>query len=172
MFDLHTVTVLHTAASLLMLVVGVPMLFSQAAGRPAAGAATMFIVLAVFTSASGFAFPFVKFLPSHGVSVIALLTLALTIQARWFSKLRGGWLTVYGIGLALNVYLDAFVGIVQAFLKIPALHALAPTQNSPVFAAVQGVALLAFIVLGIVSVRGLRRGAGAVITPSIPTAAV
>jgi hypothetical protein len=42
------------------------------------------------------------------------------------------------------------------FRKIPALHALAPTESEPAFAIAQGVVLIAFVVLGIAAVRGFR----------------
>ena len=47
--------------------------------------------------------------------------------------------------------------VVQSFLKIPALHALAPNGNEPPFAAAQGVVLVACIALGVFSVRKARR---------------
>ena len=43
--------------------------------------------------------------------------------------------------------------IVQLFLKIPALHALAPTQNEPPFVTAKGIALVAFVALGAAAVR-------------------
>jgi len=53
----------------------------------------------------------------------------------------------------MALYLNVFVFIVQAFEKVPALHALAPTQNEPPFAIAQGAALVIFIVLGTLAVR-------------------
>ena len=52
---------------------------------------------------------------------------------------------------ALALYLNVFVGIVQAFIKVPSLHALAPTQSEPPFAVTQGVVLLIFVALGILA---------------------
>jgi hypothetical protein len=54
----------------------------------------------------------------------------------------------------MALYLNAFVGVVQAFLKVPALNALAPTQSEPPFAIAQGVVLVLFIALG--SVAAIR----------------
>ena len=48
-------------------------------------------------------------------------------------------------GLAL--YFNVFVLIVQSFQKIPALHALAPTQTEPPFQIAQLIALVIFAVL-------------------------
>jgi hypothetical protein len=46
--------------------------------------------------------------------------------------------------------------IAQSFLKIPALHALAPKGNEPPFAIAQGVLLVLFIVAGIRAVKRFR----------------
>ena len=53
----------------------------------------------------------------------------------------------------VSLYLNVFVLVVQAFLKIGALKALAPTQSEPPFAIAQGVVLLAFIAIGYLAVR-------------------
>jgi len=56
-------------------------------------------------------------------------------------------------------YLDAFVAVVQAFLKIPSLHALAPAGSEPPFAIAQGVLFLIFVALGIAAARKFRQPA-------------
>jgi hypothetical protein len=45
------------------------------------------------------------------------------------------------------LYLNVFVAIVQAFRKLPALKALAPTQSEPPFKLTQLVVLVLFVVL-------------------------
>ena len=55
------------------------------------------------------------------------------------------------------LYLNAFVLIVQTFLKNPALTALAPTQSEPPFAAAQVLTLLTFLALGYATVRRSTR---------------
>jgi hypothetical protein len=157
MFDLQTYTLIHVLISLVALFTGLPLLLAFAAGRTRPGLASLTIVLLVLTSATGFGFPFLKFLPSHAVGVLSTLVLAVTIYARWSRQLAGAWRTAYGLTLAVAVYLDAFVALVQAFLKIPALNALAPTQQSPGFIIGHSLLLIAFIALGIASLRGLRR---------------
>lgn len=54
-------------------------------------------------------------------------------------------------------WLNIFVLIVQAFLKIPALHALAPNGKEPPFAITQLVVLL---ILGWLTVRAAKRFLG------------
>ena len=57
------------------------------------------------------------------------------------------------------LYLDCFVGVVQALAKVPALHALAPTQSSPGFAVAQIVVLVIFVFLGYLGLKRFHPGA-------------
>jgi hypothetical protein len=54
------------------------------------------------------------------------------------------------------LYLNSFVLVVQSFLKIPFLTALAPTGTEPPFAVAQLVVLVLFVVLGYRAVRGFH----------------
>jgi hypothetical protein len=56
----------------------------------------------------------------------------------------------------LALYLNVFVLVVQIFMKVPAVHALAPTQKEPPFLIVQLVVLAIFVVLGILAVKKFR----------------
>jgi hypothetical protein len=56
----------------------------------------------------------------------------------------------------LALYLNVFVGVVQAFLKIPALNALAPKQTEPPFVVAQGIVLVLFVILAIVAAIRFR----------------
>jgi hypothetical protein len=56
----------------------------------------------------------------------------------------------------LALYFNVFVLVVQSFMKVPALKALAPTQSEPPFAIAQSVVLVLFIVLGTAGVRRFR----------------
>jgi hypothetical protein len=47
-----------------------------------------------------------------------------------------------------SLYLNVFVGVAQAFQKVPDLKKLAPTQKEPPFVVTQVVALLAFVAFG------------------------
>ncbi len=63
---------------------------------------------------------------------------------------------VYVIGATMAFFFNFFVLIVQSFMKVPALKALAPTQSEPPFVATQIVAVVAFLVLGVLAVRKFR----------------
>lgn len=56
----------------------------------------------------------------------------------------------------MALYLNVFVLIVQAFQKVPALKAIAPTQSEPPFLFTQIVALVVFVTLAIVSAIRFR----------------
>jgi hypothetical protein len=60
---------------------------------------------------------------------------------------------VYVASAVLSLYLNVFVAVMQAFLKVPFLHALAPTQSSPVFVVAQAAVLVLFAVLGMLAAR-------------------
>jgi hypothetical protein len=148
-FSLATYTWIHVAISLVALVAGfvaVAQLFSP---RQQDGWTWVFLITIVLTSVTGFGFPFDKFLPSHWTGVISLVLLALAILGRQVFRLAGPWRWIYAAGVVLAAYLNTFVAIVQAFQKVPALHALAPTQSEPPFAIVQGIVLVAFVATAI-----------------------
>ena len=56
-------------------------------------------------------------------------------------------------------YFNVFVLIVQSFEKIPALHAMAPTQTEPPFKVAQLVVLALFVALGIAAAIRFRNEA-------------
>ena len=63
-------------------------------------------------------------------------------MARMFARHQvadyDAWRKVYVIGAVVSLYLNCFVLVVQAFLKVPALHALAPQGKEPPFVLAQG----------------------------------
>lgn len=56
----------------------------------------------------------------------------------------------------IALYLNCFVGVVQAFLKVPALKALAPTQKEPPFLVAQLLVLAVFVVLMVLASMRFR----------------
>ena len=53
------------------------------------------------------------------------------------------------VSAIVALYFNVFVLVVQLFMKVPALHELAPTQSEPPFAIAQLVVLLIFVGAGI-----------------------
>ena len=157
MSGLTAFTLFHTALSLVQLVSGIVVVIELMGSRSSGPWLLVYLVSAIATSVTGFLFPVDKFLPSHAFGIISLVLLLLVILARYTFHLAGAWRWIYVVGLVITVYLDAFVAVVQVFLKIPALHALAPAGSEPPFAIAQGVLLVIFVGLGIAAARNFRR---------------
>jgi hypothetical protein len=151
-----TFTLIYVVISLVGILSGFVVLFGLLVAKRLDGWTALFLATTVATSVTGFFFPFHHFTPAHAVGIVSLVVLAVTIFARYPRGLAGGWRKVYVVGAVVSLYLNFFVGIVQAFLKIPALHALAPTQTKPAFKIAQLAALALFIGLGIAATRKFR----------------
>jgi hypothetical protein len=149
-------TLTHVVISLVALVSGLVVLFGLLAARASERWTAVFLATTVATSATGFFFPVSRFLPSHAVGIISLIILGVVIYARYSRQLQGPWRTIYVLGAVLALYLNVFVAVVQAFLKIPALHALAPTQVEAPFQVTQMVVLATFVALAIAAALRFR----------------
>lgn len=157
-FGVSTLTFVHTALSLIALVAGLVVVLGLPSSRSFPSWTGLFLVTAILTSVTGFFFPFERFLPSHWFGVISLIALAVAILARYTFVYSGAWRWLYVLTVMIGTYLLAFVTIVQAFQKIPALHALAPTQSELPFAVAQLVLLAVFLGLGFVAIRNFNLG--------------
>jgi len=154
--SLSTFTILHTAISLVGIVSGVVVVFGLLSGKRLDRWTALFLLTTVLTSVTGFMFPFDHLLPSHKVGMISLVVLAFALVARYSIRLAGGWRRTYVLTAVMALYLNVFVLVVQSFLKVPALHALAPTQQEPPFLVAQLIVLAIFIWLAIAAVKGFR----------------
>jgi hypothetical protein len=151
-------TQLHVLLSLVGIGSGLVVLFGLLAGRRRGGWTGLFLVTTIATNVTGFGFPFDHLLPSHKVGILSLVVLAIALLARYAFGLSGVWSPVYVVCAALALYLNVFVAVVQAFRKIPALTALAPTQTELPFALAQLAVLVLFIVLTVLAVKRFRGG--------------
>ena len=150
---LSTFTLLHVILSLVGIATGLIVVYGLMTGKRFDAWTATFLLFTVLTSLTGFLFPFIHLLPSHIVGVLSLLMLAVAIFARYPRRLEGGWRRIYVICAMVALYLNCFVLVVQMFLKLPALHALAPKGNEPPFLIAQLALLAIFILLTIVAVR-------------------
>jgi hypothetical protein len=107
----------------------------------------------VVTSVTGFFFPFKGVTPAIILAILSLVVLAAAIAARYAFRLVGRWRWIYAVGSVVVLYFNFFVLVVQAFLKIPALHGLAPNGSEPPFAIARGIVLVFFTLAGILSVK-------------------
>jgi len=148
-----TFTLVHVVLSLIGIVAGLVAVFALVGSRLLPGWTFLFLVTTILTSVTGYFFRVDKILPSHIVGAISLVVLAIAVIALYRGRLAGGWRWIYIVAATISLYLNVFVLLVQGFLKIGALKALAPTQSEPPFAIAQGIVLLAFVVVGFLAVR-------------------
>ncbi|MCA6105759.1 hypothetical protein [Bradyrhizobium cenepequi] len=149
--SLATFTLVHVVISLIAIVAGFVVMFGLLSSKQMPGLTAIFLLFTILTSVTGFLFPFKELLPSHIFGVISLILLAAACIALYSMKLSGAWRPVYIVTAMTSLYLNVFVLVVQSFLKIPALQALAPSvppapPSGPVFAVVQGIVLVLFVV--------------------------
>ena len=154
--SLSTFTTLHVIISLIGIVTGLVVLLGMLGGRRLGSWTAIFLATTVLTSATGFLFPFNKLLPSHVVGVISLAVLAIALLALYGLHLAGVWRWIYVAAAVLALYLNVFVGVVQAFQKLAFLQPFAPTQTEAPFIVAQVLVLAIFAALGVLAVRSFH----------------
>ena len=155
---LSTFTTVHVIISLIGIVAGIIVMFGLLGSNRMPGLTAIFLLFTILTSATGFLFPFEKLLPSHIIAIVSLVLLAIACIALYVMKLSGAWRWIYLLTALLSLYFNVFVLVIQSFLKVPALTALAPGNppTGPVFAVVQGVVLVVFAVVIVGAWRRFR----------------
>jgi hypothetical protein len=148
--------VFHALISLVGIAAGFVVVGGLLSGKRLDGWTSLFLASTAATCVTGFLFPFHGFKPSYAVGVLTLLTLGLSYVARYRRHLAGGWRKAYVVGAMISLYFNVFVLIVQSFMKIPALNALAPTQTEPPFKIAQLTTLVLFVVVGAAATRTFR----------------
>jgi hypothetical protein len=141
-------TFFHVVISLIGIGAGFVVAYGLLTSKRLDNWTALFLTTTIATSVTGFFFPVQHFMPSHAVGILSLIILGFSVLARYRYKLLGGWRRTYAITAVIALYLNFFVLIVQLFQKVPALHALAPTQSEPPFGITQLVALVLFALLG------------------------
>jgi hypothetical protein len=151
-----TFTLVHVLTSLIGIGSGLIALYGLLNGKLLAGWTPLFLASTILTNVTGFLFPVDHLLPSHKVGIISLVVLAIAIAALYLFHLAGKWRAPCVISALMALYLNCFVAIVQSFLKIPALRAVAPYGNEPPFLIAQTIVLLIFIAFGILATKRFR----------------
>lgn len=152
---LFALTVVHVLISLAGIASGFLFALDLLASRQRETLTKFFFWTTLATSLTGFLFPFERILPGHVFGVISVGVLAAAYRAQ--TRLaQPAWRRTYVVTLLLAQYLNVFILIVQMFLKIPVLHALAPTQTEPAFGIAQGLNLIGFLALGYLAVKRFR----------------
>lgn len=148
-----TFTLLHVLLSLAGIGSGFIVVFGLLSRRRLDGWTATFLTTTILTSITGFLFPISRITPGIILGILSLLVLTPTLFARYVYHLHRGWRSTYVISAMIALYFNCFVAIVQAFEKIPALNAIAPTQKEPPFAIAQLALLVLFLVLGVFAVK-------------------
>src|SRR6476469_10861574 len=156
--SLSTFTAVHVIISLIAIVSGILVMFGLLGSKRMPGLTAIFLLFTILTSATGFLFPFEKLLPSHMVGILSLVLVAIALIALYGMKLSGAWRWIFVVTAMTSLYLNVFVLVIQAFLKVPALHALAPSvpPSEPPFAIAQGIVLVFFAIVIIGVIRRYR----------------
>jgi hypothetical protein len=148
-----TFTLLHVLLSLIGIGAGFLVVGGVLAGKRLPLWTEVFLATTFATSATGFGFPFEKVLPSHIVGLISIAVLAVAAWALYKRQLFGRWRATYAAAAVVSLYLNVFVLVAQAFLKVEAFRQAAPTQTEPPFAFAQLSVLVVFVYLGVTSAR-------------------
>ncbi len=151
-----TYTLLHVLISFVGIGSGLAVMYGMLRAHRLDVITAVFLVSTALTSVTGFFFPNEHVTPGIVVGILSLAVLAIAILARYGLHMRGAWRWVYVVTAAIALYFNCFVFVVQSFEKVPALHALAPTQKEPPFAIAQLALMALFIVLTVMAVKRFR----------------
>ena len=156
--SLSTFTTVHVVINLIAIVAGIIVMFGMLGSNRMPGLTAIFLLFTILTSVTGFFFPFNGVTPGDIIGALSLLLLAIACIALYGMKLSGAWRWIYVVTALISLYFNVFVLVIQSFLKIPALTALAPGNppSGPVFAVVQGVVLVLFVLFIIGAIRRFR----------------
>lgn len=150
----------HTVLSLIAIVSGACVMIALVKNRRPNMCTLLFLVTMIATDVTGFLLPAPKFpLPSHITGIVSLVFLALALLAHYAFHFAGAWRWIYALSMGIAVYLNFFVLVTQLFLKVPALHALAPNapdNPEPPFLIAQVIVLAIFIWLIWKAVKSFR----------------
>jgi hypothetical protein len=156
MTGLAAFTLIHVALSLLGIGAGVVVMNGFMHGKQSEGVTVVFLSSTIAACVTGFGFPFVRFLPAHAIGISSLLALGFALHARYARRLVGTWGSIYVLTSVIALYFNVFIAVAQLFRRVPALHALAPTESEPPFLAAELAVLVLFAWLGRSALRGFR----------------
>jgi hypothetical protein len=146
----------HVVLSLIGIVSGLIVVYGLLTDRPLGGCTALFLATTILTSLTGFPLAPFGFDPPRAVGVISLVFLAIAVISLYVFSLAGAWRWIYICSALVALYLNCFVGVIQAFGKLEFLRALAPTQTEPPFVVAQVALLIAFIAFGFFSIRSFH----------------
>jgi hypothetical protein len=154
--SLSTFTLLHVVISLAGIGSGLIVVYGMLAKNRMDGMTAFFLATTILTDLTGYLFPVEHILPAHILGAISLTALAIALVARYGRRMEGSWRWIYVVTAMIGLYLNVFVAVVQSFMKVPAVQALAPTQKEPPFLVAQLLVMAIFVGLGVLALRKFR----------------
>ncbi len=151
--NFDTFTWVHVIISLIGIVTGFVVMKGLLASQRLDDWTAVFLAMTALTSLTGFGFPIDKLTPGLIVGTISLVVLLIAIVARYAFGMSGGWRPTYVVTALVAQWLNVFVLVVQLFMKVTVLHALAPNGSEPPFMIAQTVIMVLFIIVGIAALR-------------------
>jgi hypothetical protein len=145
-------TILHVIITLVAIGSGLIVVGGMFASNKLPVTTALFLLTTLLTSVTGFLFPIHGFTPALGVGIVACAILAVALFALYKERLAGPWRWIYVITAVASLYLNVFVLVVQSFMKVSTLNALAPSQTEPPFAGTQAVVLAVFVLITLLAV--------------------
>src|SRR6516162_2639992 len=149
-------TTLHVIITLVAIGSGLIVVGGMFASHRLPVTTALFLFTTALTSVTGFLFPLDGFTPASDVGILACVILLIALFALYKENLVGAWRWIYVIAAVASLYLNVFVLVVQSFVKVSALSALAPTQTEPPFAIAQAVVLAIFVLITLISIIKLQ----------------
>jgi hypothetical protein len=149
-------TLLHVVITLVAIGSGLIVVGGMFASRLLPVTTALFLFTTAMTSVTGFLFPIQGFTPALGVGILACVILLFALFALYKEHVAGVWRPIYVITAVASICLNVFVLVVQSFVKVSALNALAPTQSEPPFAVTQVVVLAIFVLIALIAIFKFR----------------
>jgi len=149
-------TLFHVVISLIGIFSGLVVVGGLISGNRMPILTAVFLLFTIATSVTGYLFHNDHVTPAQIVGGLSLALLAIAATGYYVFRLGGIWRIAYAGSAVAALYLNFFVLVVQSFLKVPQFHALAPKGTEPAFVITQGIVLLTFVVLGLVSIARFR----------------
>ncbi len=168
-------TLLHVIITLIAIASGFVVVFGLIGSHRLPKTTALFWVTTVLTTVTGFMFFLsptqAKMLtPAAATGIVASVVFVIGLFALYGKHLYGAWRWLYTSTATISLYLNVFVLITQSFGKLTILNPavtlksmVGPPFGPPTdfhFAIVQGVTLLIFVMLGIITAWKFRRGPG------------
>jgi hypothetical protein len=158
--SIPTFTLVHVILSLVGIASGLVATVAMTRSRLLAGWTLVFLLTTILTSVTGYFFPVDKILPSHIVGAISLAVLAVAVLALYRYGAAGHWRWIYAVSAVVSLVSQRVRAGRAGLPQDRTAEGARTTQSEPPFAVAQGIAFLAFLVLGYLAVRRFQPEVG------------